>query len=243
MVTALDKLKRNPAAILKTLEVGGDATIATEPIQIMFPKRYVNKGMAVIGSTTIVLAVIAILDYKGNYSVVNNMAMVEFSPNSIEEKIIDGRDYYVMNFDKDDVVVVKNEVLKNSSYIYDFFDEFNINANIPWYLNKEEDIGNLLVTARQYTGSKIAKNPVGGEILAATICRDPKNKNIAYRHAVNKDPKLLDTSPSYIGLFNIYNTFKSTVNKLSGSYFKEGIVSAIVNPEEEDSAIERALRA
>lgn len=236
------KLKRNPTAIAAQLKKAGSSVVALQPLKIIFPMRYVDKGLANIGNTVSALSVLAIIDNNGNYSVINAMSMPEFSPHTVIEEVIDNVGYYVMEFDAGDVVIVKEDVVKNDTFIYDFFDEFIVKANIPWYLDYG-DVGNLLSTAKQYAGSGVAKNPIGIEILSATIARDPNDKTVFFRHAVNKDKGMLHKRPSFVGLFNVYSTFKNTTNKLSGSYMRQGITSAIVNPEEDSSALERALRA
>lgn len=233
-------LKRDPISIATKMKKSGNSVVASEELRVVFPAHYKNKGLAAFGSTVTALSIIAILDNHGNYAVVNVISMPEFAPHTVEETVIDNKPYYVMYFDKGDSVIVKSSVVKKDNFLYELFDEFLVRANIPWFMSYE-DVGNLVSTARKYAGSRIGDNPIAIETIAATIARDPSDKNIFYRHAINKHKQ--NTQPAYVGLFDIYHTFKSTINKLTGSYFNPGITSALVNHETEDSAVERALRA
>ncbi len=233
-------LKRKPELIKGIMKELGDSLITKDNLSVIIPARFINKHLAVMGDTITTLAILAIVDENDNYAIMNIPAMIELTPNAINEIDINGSTYLELEFDKGDLFCNNINLLKQDTFIYDMFDDFFIQGNIPWYLNYE-DLSNILVMSQKYAGSKIGNNPLGLEILASIAARLPDDKTVFYR-TLSKDMKKMKTiQPSYVALQNIYYTFNSTLAKTAGSYFKEGITSALVNKESSKTKLEEIV--
>jgi len=232
-------LKRNPDAIKKCFKTIGGSIIATKDIRLIFPERYINKNIATVGSTVRVVSIYAILDNEGNYAVSNVPVMVELTPSNIGEIEASGINK-VCYFEKDSVFAPKNTLIKDDKFLYDLFDEFIINGNVPAFMNYE-DISNIIAQARKYAGQGIGDNPVAMEILASIISKSKENDEHYMRQFIKN--KGNNTKIKYIGLKNLYHTFDNTISKLVGNYYSTGVTTAILDKEEKTTNIEEILRA
>ena len=235
-------LKRKPETIKALLKVSGDALVVKDDIKVMFPSRYVNKGLAVMGDTVSVLSVFAIVDDDGNYAVMNIPTLMELTPNMTDEVEIEGKEYTVLEFSKGDIFMPNINIVKRDSFTFDLFDEFFLHGNIPWFL-EYEDVSNIFKYSKKYAGTKLGDNPLGMEVLTSIIARNNKDKTMLFRKLSKDIKSMAKERPSYIALLNIYYTFTSTMSKLSGSYFKEGITAALVNKEDKSNAVEDMIKA
>ena len=106
-----------------------------------------------------------------------------------------------------------------------------------------EDLSNLFKLSSKYAGTNIGDNPLAMEVLASIIARDKNDKTVLFRKLAKDMSVLRNNNPAFIALLNIYYSFTSTMSKLSGSYFKDGITSALVNKETESNAVEDMIKA
>lgn len=235
-------LKRKPDTILSYFKQVGNALVVKKDITVLFPSRYVNKHLAYMGDTVNVLAIFAIVDDNGNYAIMNIPAMIELSPIMTNEVDINDDSYMALEFTENDVFTHNINLLQQDGFIYDLFDDFFIQGNIPWYLDYE-DLSNILVLSQKYAGSRIGNNPLGLEILTSIAARIRSDKTVFFRTLSNDVTKMNKEKPTYVALQNIYYTFNSTLAKISGSYFKEGITSALVNHEKKKTKLEEIVTA
>lgn len=231
-----DRLKRNPEAIKKCFKVVGDTTIVTKNIKVIYPDRYNTIGLAILGSTVRLISIYAILDEDGNYAIANNPIFVELTPSNVSEVSVGNSINKVLHFEESSTFTENNSLVIDDRFLYDIFNDFYINGNIPWFMNYE-DVISVLANTSKFAGSSLGDNPLSMEIISAVLARDAKDKTKFYRQTeMTKDP-------IFVGLMNIYFTFDNTVGKIAGSYMSQGITSAIVNKEKETTKIERILRA
>lgn len=239
---SIKDLKRKPDVILSYFKQVGNSLIVKEDITILFPSRFINKHLAYMGDTVNVLAIFAIVDDNGNYAIMNIPSMIELTPSMSNEVDINGAGYISLEFYKGDVFTTNTNLLQQDSFIYDLFDDFFIQGNIPWYLDYE-DLSNILVLSQKYAGSRIGNNPLGLEILTSIAARVRTDKTVFYRTLAKDNGAMKKQKPSYVALQNIYYTFNSTLAKTSGSYFKDGITSALVNKEDKKTKLEEIITA
>jgi len=236
----IKNLKRKPDLIKSCFKVIGNSITLNKSLSVIFPTRYINKHLAHMGDTVNVLGIFAIVDDDDNYAIMNIPAMIELTPNMSNEININDDPYMLLEFDQYDVFSNNTKLLQEDGFIYDLFDDFFIQGNVPWYLDYE-DLSNILVLSQKYAGSRIGSNPLGLEILTAIAARISSDKTIFYR-TLSKDKEVMKKNkPSYVALQNIYYTFSSTLAKTSGSYYKDGIVSAVVNKEKKKNKLEVIL--
>lgn len=240
----LDKglLKRRPELFKSYFKKVNNITVTNENIRIIIPERYINKEFIFMGASTRLLGVYAILDDNNNYCVVTSPIFQDLSPVNISEVMVDNVLHKVLHFNKGDVVISNNTMVKSDNFIYDMFDEFYIKGNIPFYLN-EDDVADLFLEADKFAGSNVGKNPLTYEILTAVIARDPKNNAEFFRRKIKSESDKTTMSPVYVGLNNIYYSFDNTAARTIGGYYGSGVVTAIVNPETSPTMVADLLRA
>ena len=235
-------LKRKPDIISSYFKKAGTGLSVSADVKVMFPSRYINKGLAIMGDTVTVLSIYAIIDDDNNYAVVNAPIMIELSPNMSDEVEIDGKAYTILEFPKGDIFTTNTSLVIRNGNIYELFDELFIHGNIPWYLNYE-DLSDLFKLSSKYAGTNIGDNPLAMELLASIIARNKDDKTMLYRKLAKDMSVIKKSDPAFVALLNIYYSFTSTMSKLSGSYFKDGITSALVNQETESNAVEDMIKA
>jgi hypothetical protein len=232
--------KRNPDIIAKYIKKQDNMLITKKKLYIMFPEKFVDKEMSILGSTCYILGIFAILDEDGNYAVSLIPTRMEIQPIEIDTILVDGQQYVVLEIEENSDIV-SNTTLIQEDVTYPIFNLFFIQGKIPWYLDYY-DLPRIFQILEKYTGSKAGRNHITFEFLTAIIARVHGDKKTEYRMVIDTIKDMERIKPSYVGLMNIWYTFKSTINKLAGSYMKLGLVSAINYPEKEISDIEHIVR-
>lgn len=180
------------------------------------------------------------INETGRYTVRNINALIELNPNKTEVVKIGSVDYHQFEFDAYQVMIKTSNIIKRDNIIYNIFDEFLFKGKVPWYL-EYEDLGKLLDTAKKFANSDVGKNQDVIEFIVSMIARTSNDRTINIRHILNNYKDLHDIS--YVPLSSVFYSVNTTINKLSGSYFNDGIVSALVKKTDDISEIEKILRA
>jgi len=229
-------LKRNPDAIKSAFKKVGDSLIVTKNLRVIYPDRYNNIGLSILGSTVRIISIFAIVDDNGNYAVANLPIFLDLTPTNVSEIAVGANINKVLHFEEGSVYTENSNLVIDDRFLYDIFNEFYIGGKIPWFMNYDDAIS-MLARTNKYAGSTLGDNPITMEILGAVIARFNKDKKVFYRQTDMKQ------NPDFVGLMNIYFTFDNTVSKIAGSYMSQGITSAIINKEDETTKIEEVLRA
>lgn len=236
----IDRYKRKPEIIKSKLKITKNITVTTDDLLVMFPTRYINKGLCFMGDIIKVVGIYAIADLYNNYSVVNTPIFHYLLPNNITDIEINDVKYKLLSFDKNNVFMPDNKLIVDDSFIYNIFEELFLNGNIPWYLNYN-DLSNVFEESKRFSGSNIGNDNMAFEILTAIVSRSPENKKIYFRQILDKvNP---NSNVEFVGLNNLYYSFDNTGAKILGSYFGDGIVAALVDPEKKTSTTAEILRA
>lgn len=235
-------MKRDAAYIQQFLqETKSHQILTSRDTIIQFPKRFIERDMGEIGLETFIFGVYAVI-IDDRYAVSAIPAILKTSPSEIKITEIDGDEYYNFHYPAGSVLIENSMLVKKATLVYGFMEEFFLKGNIPWYINYE-DLGRLFDKAKHYSGSDVAQNYAIMEAMAAYVSRSPKDRSIHYRHYL-KTKDDLKFKPQYIGMYgNVFYAAPGTVAKLSGSYFQDGVVSAITQPSEKSSKVETLLRA
>lgn len=237
----VDKLKRDSKKILSYFKEVKNTIITTQPIQIVFPARFIDLKLAKIDGLVDVVGYYAILDDKGNYAVVIAPVIGKYSPDLISYVMIDNEKYACLSFKAGDTVVTNTTMLANDNFLFDLYTEFFTNGNIPWYMNYE-DVSNIFLETSKYASSGIGNNPIVIEILTAIIARVKNNKRILYKDTLKSKADIYSKPPSYIGVSNIHYSYDSTSSRIIGGYFKEGVINSVVDPETKTTRVADNLR-
>ncbi len=237
----MKKLIRVPE-LVNSLLVKNEAgqVITKENCYIQVPARFSNIGLGQVGVETIIYGCYALISESGKYTVRNINALIELNPSRTKIIQIDEVDYYQFEFDAYQVMMNTSSVVKRDAIIYNIFNEFLFKGKVPWYM-EYEDLGKLLDTSKELANSDVGKNQDVIEFIVSMISRNKNDRTINIRHILNSYKDLHDIS--YVPLSSVFYSVNTTINKLSGSYFNDGIVSALVKKTDDTSEIEKILRA
>lgn len=238
------KLKRNPDAIRNSLKIIDNRTVATKRLRVIFPERFTKKrvGLAFINLTSNIIGLYAILDDNGNYGVSLVSSFQTFKPDQIDTVLVNKEPYIQFTIEKDNNFILNNDLIQDSKYIFNLFAEFYLAGNIPAYYNYE-DVSNLLVNSTLFNGFDIGKDPLLFEVITSIISRSPTNDSIYFKDIIKTEKDKTNIQPSYVGMNDIYDSLDDTVAKTIGGYLKQGLVNAIVDPENRSSDVSTILRS
>ncbi len=229
--------RRNKDAVLKALKVSGDALVCTENCVIQIPVRFSQVNLADIGTDIYIIGIYALILESGEYAVSNMVGMLKITPTVITTKTLGEDEYYEFKFASGSIVSPNINIVRKDLIPYDVFNEFIFKGGIPWYI-EYEDLGKLLNTAKKYADSNSGNIYEVTEFIASVVSRKATDRTIYYRLALPAKER-----PKFVPLSSVFYSVNNTVNKIAGSYFSDGITSALVNPTTEPNKIETLLRA
>jgi len=234
------RFKRSSTIVDTLIKQKDGMLLCLDDFRVVFPERYINQELAVMGSTVRTINIFAIIDSKNNYCVALAPIFIDLTPSNIIDIEIDNVIHKCLTFDKGSTFTNNTSLLKTGDFLYNLFDEFFIKGKIPWFIDYN-DISDLLIESSKYTGSGIGDNPIAYEILASVISRKAGDKNIKFRHTLKNNSG--DTKPEYVGLNNIYYSYDNTAGKLVGGYYGAGVTAAVVVKETQTTVVADLLRA
>lgn len=235
-------LVRDPARVHACLrELPDGRLVATKNVKIYVPTRFAERGLASIGIETHVVGIYAIVAEDKYYGVSLVNAMQRIEPTATIKVVVQDDEYYEFSFAAGATVVSSVQLVKTDTLVYKIYDEIIAKGRVPWYLGYPE-LGRLFDTAKYHAGANIGQNHEVTELIVSIIARDPQNRARYYRQAVRSMTDVVKTPPAFIPLRSVTYAATNTTNKLAGSYFKEGLVSALVTPAERVERIEELLR-
>lgn len=238
------KYTRDPKAVRQNFEVNkAKQVICKNPCYIQIPVSYVKDELATLGADIQIYGLFAVILESGQMSVVNTTAMFSIAPTATNVKIVDGAEYYEFFFAKDSVVFKTTGLLSNSKLIFNPFDTFFFSGRVPWFVSYE-DHGRIFDTAPKFAGFNSLKNPEVMEFLTAACARkanDDSNEflRIMIKNYGDGDPGGVE----FVPLSSVITTVKSSLNKITGAYAQDGIISAIVSPYDKVGTMEKIVRA
>jgi len=230
--------KRNKNKINSYLKKRSNVVTTSKNLYIIFPEKFVDKNMSVLGDTCFVLGVVAIMDDDKNYSTSIIPTRVKVQPSEISTVLIDEIPHTVLHIDANSDLISDINLIKDLDVVHDIYELFLIQGKIPWYLD-ENDIHKVFGNASKYTGSKVSNSLLTFEMLVATIARVESDPKIELRIALNKNQK---PKAFYLGLSDVWYMTSSTISKLARASMKLGVVSSVLNKEDEISSLERVIR-
>lgn len=235
-------LTRNPAAVHACLrELPDGRLVTTKGCKIYVPVRYNERGLASIGVETHVVGIYAIVVEDKFYGVCNVNAMQRIEPTSTIKVVHNDEEYNEFYFEPGSTVVSSVQLVKTDTLVFKIYDEIISKGRVPWYLGYA-DLGKIFDTAPYHAGAKIGHNHEVTELLISMIARDETDRTKYYRQTVQSMADVLKKPPAYIPLRSVTYAATNTTSKLAGSYFKDGLTSALVSPTDRTEPIEEILR-
>lgn len=235
-------LKRNAQKVHEALsELPDGRLVATKNVKICIPARFAEHGLAFIGIETQIVGIYAIVVDEQYYAVSNICAMVRIEPNSTSKITLDEEDYYLFEFKPGNTIISSVNLLKTDTLTYRIYDEIISKGRVPWYMDYA-DLGKIFDTAKYHAGANIGENSEVTELIVSLISRDPRDRTVYYRQSVKDEQDIVKRPPAFIPLRSVQYAATNTTNKLAGSYFSDGLVSALVSPADRVERIEDILR-
>jgi len=229
-------VKRDPDHIKKQLTIKDNMILANKELFIEFPKRYRQKDLVEQGQEIAVYGVFAVIDPDAEkYSVSLIPAFIKTEPFNVREIEREGVTFIQFQYAKDTPIVASTTVTRNKITSYDLFEEFYLDGKAPWYMSYT-DMYKLLSHFKKYADSNIGANSLSNELITSYITRNQDDPTIYYRQATNKPY-------TFVALENVFYSTVGTLNKISGAYFTDGLVAALVNKEEKPTDVENIVRA
>lgn len=236
------QLIRDPAKIHAVLAELPDGRLVTKKeVKIYVPSRFDERGLASVGMETYIVGIYAIVIDDKYYGVSMVNAMCRIEPTSTVKVVFDEEEYYEFTFDAGSTVMATVHLVRTDTLVYKIYDEIISKGRVPWYLGYTE-LGKLFDTAKYHAGANIGANHEVTELIISMISRDPKDRVKYYRQTVKSIEDVEKNPPAFIPLRSVTYAATNTTNKLAGSYFNEGLVSALVSPADRVERIEELLR-
>jgi len=237
------KLKRDSKTVLSCLVENKSNQVLTKVnCKIQVPVRFSTRGLGQIGINTFTYGCFAIILETGEYSVCNVAGLIELNPSSVNIITIDDVEYYEFSFDANTVVIKTTYIVKRSNLMYSILDEFIFKGKIPWYMSYD-DLGKIYDTAKIYAGSNVGQNQETIEFLASIITRSKKDRTKYLRTNISDYKETENDKIDFVPLNSVFYSVNSTVNRLAGNYFNDGVISSLVIPTDSVETIEAILRA
>jgi hypothetical protein len=216
----------------------GDSLVTTKGCKIVIPARFAERGLAYVGIDTKIIGIFAIIVEDQYYGVSLTNAMMRITPSSTNKVMYDEDEYYEFTFDAGATVVPSLQLVKIDTLVYNIYDEIISKGRVPWYLSYEL-MGMLFDTAKEHAGANIGQQQEVTELMVSLIARDADDRVKYYRQVIGVDPK---KKPAFIPLRSVAYAATNTLNKLAGSYARDGLISALVTPTERVERLEDLLR-
>lgn len=234
--------KKDMSAVEKTMVQQTDGSVKTlTGCRIFIPKRFVERELAAVGTENYSIGFFPIVTPDNKFLLVNAIAFIYLNPSSFNTVYIDGIEHVEFTFDKNTIVIKSMNLVQKDTLVHGTFNEFISNGNIPWYINYD-DAGTTFDTATTIAGTSIGSNPEIIEMLIASISRQKQKVTSYFRTLVTNLEQAKTFQPVYVPLKSVSYSATTTTNKLAGSYFDEGITSALINPTTKPDTIGTILR-
>lgn len=237
------KYVRNKDAVKAIMgKTASGQIVAKAPCVIHSPTRFADVGLANIGAENYIYGCFPVITNDNKYSVCNINALVEIDPFKITQTIIEGIDYNVFHFRPGDKIIKTTSIVQRDTLMFDVFNELFFKGKIPWYVGYE-DLGKLFDTAKYYADSRVGDIYEVVELLASIVTRVKGDRKTMVRNTVTSKSQVEIDKIDYVPLQSIFYSVNTTLNKLAGAYFNDGVTSALVDQSSRVGKIESILRA
>lgn len=224
------------------VEQDDGSVIVKDVTKVIFPRRFVERDMAFIGSDVQCVGLFMIVS-GGARCLYSVAAMVGMTPDSINYFTYANADYVELSFDKGSKLFPSVDVVQNDIIVYQLYKEILSNGNVPFYMelnDEHDDLSAVLDTAEEYAGTHIGNQRAVTELIASLSARNPDSLIEYFRQLpVEAQAKI---RPNFIGLISAAYGATTTLSRQAGSYFDQGTIAAMVYPTKDVSRIERLVR-
>lgn len=234
-------LTRDPSKVRAACRVQGEQVLALKRVCIYLPERFVEKQLVRIGTETYIVGIYAMTVDDKYYAVSRINARMQVKPSVINTVKFGEDSYLEFVFEPGSVIIVSTKLLVQDVLTYEIYDEFMAKGNVPWYI-QYDDLARLFETADYHAGVSMGKSHAILGMVAAAITRTAQDRAQYYRHALRTQADVGKIESAVIPLRSVSYGTTNTTTRLVGSYWNDGLTSALVNPSTKTENIEELLR-
>jgi hypothetical protein len=233
-------LKRDAGAAKRNILVRGDEMVAKVPCKIVIPARYIERGLGTLEPEVYVISIYAMIFEDNTYTIAQAPSLMRLTPTDVQDIVIEEEPYVEFSFAKGAVICPNLNLVMRNEMIYYVYNEFTAKGNMPWFMG-ENDKTIPYENAPRFCGVNVGANPSIMQMVHSSTTRVANNKAVQLRHAVRTPKELAAVEAVTIALRSIIWGPTNTPARIIGSYFKEGLTTALVNPSEIKEPIEDML--
>ncbi len=235
------KLRRDGPAVKAQLTDSGDALVAKADCTIHFPKHYTGGKLGAISDGIMIPGYFGIV-VGDTFAVNKTPAIMTFYPETLTTYTENETEYLMLQYGAGDVILRQLSLVKNSDTLFRVYDEIVAKGNTPWYFN-HTDLSALFDEALYSAGVDLKLPRCILELISASRTRSASNKVAYFRNTLKKQEDLTDKVAEVIPLRSVAFGATSTTARIVGSYFDEGVSSALVNQNDRLESVEALLTA
>lgn len=234
-----DTFVRDKKYCLANLEKQDGSVVCKKPMTIIYPVRWEDAGLALLGDIVTVLGFyLVIVDNK--YMVGSSLARHQLTPATISEIKLEGANFRRLNFDAGQVVIKTTQVVREDVLPYYVFHEFIELGKYPLEYMDYVDVVSTYNSAHRYPGEAVGATASVISAVCASICRDPDSPKEAFSTAI--DDIMESKKRPLLAPFHEYQLgTSSTLSKIMGSYATDGLDSALVDEPNGDVEVVEAV--
>jgi len=237
------KLTRSPQVVKKALVKQEDGRVLTRvPCTIQVPVHWMSVNLGEIATETRIYGFFPIILETGEYSVMSVCSMITIVPSRTTIVTVGEVAYYEFSFDANTTIFKTLTLVRQDTIVYHVLNELWLKGKVPWWATVD-DLCKVFSTAKKHADSNIAKVPETVEFLTAIISRSKSNRAEYLRQSASSPADWSLENIDYIPLSSVIYAVSNVVNKLTGNYFHEGVVSSLTTPSDQVNKVEQILRA
>ncbi len=205
-------------------------------LEIFIPMRYEIHGFLEVGAT---MKTIGFFDMVINGSIKTGYmlaAIIEIAHSKIETITVGGEQFYKLTLNKGDAFLMDTSYVQIGRVGYALFYEMTNSGHYQEFMSYER-CATIYDYIARISGTTFNTNHAVFEMVHAQLFRDSKDIGKLFRNTP------MTKEPARLGLRAIAQVATSVTGKISGSYAKQGVESAIANGGDGNSDIEDLLRS
>lgn len=223
-------------------ELQNESLVAVREVKLYIPVRFAEHSLAQVGIETYVCGIVMYVVENKYYALSKINAMIRITPTSWSKITVDDEEFYEFYFEPGSTITPSLQLVRTDTLVYKIFDELFSKGRVPSYQGYV-DMAGIFDSARKHAGANVGSNHEVTEMLVSLIARNPNKRQEYYRQSVQSEDDLVKHPPIWTSLYSVTDSATNTLNKLAGSYFHEGVVSALNSPSERKERLEELLRS
>jgi hypothetical protein len=234
------KLIYDAEKIESNLVVVGEKLVVKKPCKVYIPGSYEFRRLMTIGSKVNTLGIFLIVVEDKYQALFCAQAQVVLTPTASTKIKHADESVYEFYFEAGASLLDNTQFVKDDTKPYYIYNTYLDSGDVPFYV-KYKHLLNIFKESKHYTGVTVGAHKGVIETVVATISRSKDDNMEQYRRVIKSYEDMDSNPPVYIPLSDPIYTASNTMAKLSGAYFDNGLVTALVKPTERVEAIEAVL--